>query len=193
MSSSRRLQGLELLGLVGAPVPHWQPVKDHSYLERLSLQDTEFGWTIRTCLDDGSRETGLGLFYLNHADVAEVVRVLKERFARSNPHEFYIVYPSWDFRFSCNIVLSANVYIIEGKYGSQKSLAAGKAAPDFGLRVPFGMRNQMTCYIGHPTHEVLSWLGRILFWCMRIPKSTFYAEVALTHVPALMFYELFAD
>lgn len=174
-------------------MPHWQIVNNLHDVECLSLKDAEFGWTIRTCLDDGRRETGLGLFYQNHVDICEVSRVLKKRFAICDPHEFYIIYPSWRFKFSCNIILLPHVYIIEGKYGSQKSLAAGKTTPDFGLRIPFGMRNQMTCYIGHATDEVLSWLGRILFWCRRIPKDSFYAEVAVTHVPEMIFYELFSD
>jgi hypothetical protein len=91
-------------------------------------------------------------------------------------------------------VLSENIYYVEGKYGSQKNLSAGKTVPasDFALGIPFGLRTQMTCYMGRPSDDVLSWLGRILFWCKRVPKNSFYAEVALTHVPALLFYELFA-
>jgi len=81
---------------------------------------------------------------------------------------------------------------IELTVATRKSLSAGKEGPDFGLQIPFGMRSQMSCYVGNPNEEVLSWLGRILSQCKRIPKDSFYAEVALTHVPALMFYELFS-
>ena len=189
MANSQRLAGLELLRLVGAPVPDWQIVQSFRDANSLSLPETVFGWTIRTCRKDGKRE--IGLFYLNNASGDDVHRILSDRLSKFSENEFYIVYPSWKFRFSCNIVSQNQTYTIEGKYGSQKSLSAGKATPDFGLRVPFGMRSEMTYYVGSPTEEVLSWLGRILLSCKRIPTDAFYAEVALTHVPELMFYELF--
>ncbi len=190
MSSSQRLEGLELLRLVGAPAPEWQTARSLRDIDRLQLPTVEFGWTVRTCREDGEREAGL--FYMNNAAPERVRRILRQRLGKTSRHEFYIVYPSWRFQFSCNIVFKEQTYILEGKYGSQKSLSAGKARPDFALRIPFGMRSQMTCYLGNPTDQVLAWLGRILFWCKRIPKDSFYAEVALTDVPALMFYELFA-
>ncbi len=190
MPSSQRLEGLELLRLVGAPVPEWQIARFPSDIDRLQLPSVKFGWTIRTCRDDGKRETGL--FFLNNANRERVLRTLSQRLRETSRSEFYIVYPSWRFRFSCNVLLKEQIYFIEGKYGSQKSLSAGKARPDFAMRVPFGMRSQLTSYAGNPSDEVLSWLGRILFWCERIPKNSFYAEVALTNVPALVFYELFA-
>jgi hypothetical protein len=190
MANSQRLSGFELLRLVGVPVPDWQIAQSICDVNSLNLAETEFGWTIRTCRKDGRRETGL--FYLNNASDFDVRRVLSDRLARFGDNEFYIVYPSWTFRFSCNIVLHNQTYNIEGMYGSQKSLSAGKTTPDFGLRIPFGLRSEMTCYVGNPTEEVRSWLGRILFWCRRIPKDSFYAEVALTQIPELMFYELFS-
>jgi hypothetical protein len=190
MSSSQRLEGLELLRLVGAPTPEWQTARSRRDVDRLQLPTVEFGWTIRTCREDGKRETGL--FYVNNAAREKVRRILRQRLGKASQHEFYIVYPSWRFQFSCNIVFKEQTYIVEGKYGSQKNLSAGKARPDFALRIPFGMRSQMTCYLGNPTDQVLAWLGRILSWCKRIPTDSFYAEVALTDVPALMFYELFA-
>lgn len=189
MPRSQRLEGLQLLRLVGAPVPKWQTARSIHDVGRLRLPGVEFGWTIRTCREDGERETGL--FYLNNASRDEVLKVLKRRLRKPRQPRFYIVYPSWRFEFSCNIVLTEEVYCIEGKYGSQKSLSAGKTGPDFALRIPFGMRSQMTYYVGNPSDQVLLWLGRILYWCKRIPKSSFYAEVALTDAPALVFYELF--
>jgi hypothetical protein len=189
MANSQRLAGLELLRFVGAPVPNWQIAQSIEEVSTLTLPETECGWTIRTCRKDGRRE--IDLFYLNNASGEEVRRVLADRLSRFGENEFYIVYPSWKFRFSCNIVLRNQTYDIEGKYGSQKSLSAGQTAPDFGLRIPFGMRSEMKCYVGSPSEEVLSWLGRILLWCKRIPRDSFYAEVALTHTPELMFYEFF--
>lgn len=190
MANSQRLKGLELLRFIGAPVPNWQIVQSIFDINSLNFTQTKFGWTIRTCRKDGRRE--MGLFYLNNASNTDVLSVLKERLTKFSDIEFYIVYPSWSFRFSCNIVLRNQTYNIEGKYGSQKSLSAGKTIPDFGLQIPFGLRSEMTCYVGKPTEEVLSWIGQILFWCKRIPKDSFYAEVALIQTPELIFYELFS-
>src|ERR1035438_1313375 len=138
MPSSRRLEGLELLRVVGAPVPKWQTARSIHDVDRLRLPSVKFGWTIRTCREDGKRETAL--FYLNNAGREKVLTVLRQHLRKTNQSQFYIVYPSWRFQFSCNIVLTEQVYCIEGKYGSQKSLSAGKTRPDFALRIPFGMR-----------------------------------------------------
>lgn len=189
MFRSQRLEGLELLRTIGAPVPNWQTVKSPGDIDRLILPQVEFGWTIRTCRTDGQRE--MGLFYLNYAAPDKVAAVLAEKLLTAG-YFFYIVYPSWQFRFSCNIVSrEANLYI-EGIYGTQKDLAVGKTKPDFGLLVPYGVRSAMSCYAGAPSEEVSSWLGRILWWCKRIPLESFYTELALTTTPALIFYELFA-
>jgi hypothetical protein len=190
MTTSQRLRGLELLLSIDAPVPSWEVVDRPQDIPRLSDRDARFGWTIRTCRTDGKRE--MGLFYLNCADSRTAVRVLRERFRGGPRTEFYIVYPSWKFRFSCNVVFREETYYIEGKYASQKELAIGRAGPDFGLIVPLGIRSKMTCYLGTPSDEVMAWLGRILWWCRRVPMDSFYAEVALIHTSSLMFYELFA-
>lgn len=184
-----RLEGLELLRVIGAPVPKWQTVRESRDIGRLRFSQTDCGWTIRTCRNDCRRE--MGLFYRNYIDPDTAVRVLRERTSKVGLHEFYIVYPSWRFRFSCNVVLRDEIYTIEGKYGSQKSLASGKRGPEFGFEVPYGLRSQMRCYISSPNEEVITWLGRILLWCKHIPRVDFYTEVALTHRSELMFYELF--
>jgi hypothetical protein len=191
MSSSLRLQGLRLLRSVGAPVPVWQVVRSLRDVERLELRAPEFGWTIRTCRQDGKPEAGL--YYLNHASTETLLQILRDRLEPGHSEGFYIVYPSWQFQFSCNIVLAEHVYYIEGKYGSQKMLAVGKTTPDFGFRVPFGIRSEMECYVGNPSIQVESWLGDILFWVKRIPGAFFYAEAAVTESQALVFYELFRE
>jgi hypothetical protein len=59
MCSSERLKGLELLRLVGAPVPKWQVVVKPGDVEGLRLDATDYGWTIRTCRMDCRQERGL--------------------------------------------------------------------------------------------------------------------------------------
>jgi hypothetical protein len=189
MFRSQRLDGLNLLRLNGMPVPNWSEVHNSAAVVQLKLPRVAFGWTIRTCRMDGKRETGL--FYGNYLKADEVRAILRKRFSDTRQVEFYLVYPSWKFRFSCNIVLADNSYIIEGKYGSQKSLSMGKTSPDFGLRIPFGIRSEMVSYAGNPNNEVSSWLGRILWWCKKIPLKSFYSEICLMQDSNLMFYELF--
>lgn len=172
---------------LGLPVPNWQVVKDVEELNKLKFQEAEVGWTIRTCREDGVRE--MGLFYLNYADPSQVIGQLKERFGKPRG-EFYLVYPSWQFRYSCNVVRIQTTYVVEGSYGSQKALAMGERSPDFGLRVPMGMISQAEQYAGSADTEVRSSLGRILHWCDRIPWEDFYTEVALKEDRSHVFYEL---
>ena len=56
--------------------------------------------------------------------------------------EFYIVYPSWSFLFSCNIVLLDSVYVFEGVYRITKGHSSGVKPPDFGFSVPLGFRSR---------------------------------------------------
>src|SRR5690349_9823688 len=102
-AKSRRLRGLKLLENWGLPVPRWQKIMDKDDLRELNLRDSEFGWTIRTCLSNGSRETGG--FYLNYGSSDEIISLLEERLHKFSPPEFYLVYPSWNFTFSVNVVL----------------------------------------------------------------------------------------
>lgn len=189
MFNSQRLKGLEMLSIIGAPVPEWQVVLDLEDVGDIKLPNVDFGWTIRTCRTDGIRESGL--FYLNNATPDMVIRVINDRLHNFKGIEFYIVYPSWKFIFSANVVLDDQIYILEGKYGSQKDLAIGKSIPDFGIQVPLGIRSQMVVYLGKPSYDVSHWLGRILWWCRKIPFESFYSEVALIHDSTLVFYELF--
>jgi hypothetical protein len=189
MFNSQRLSGLELLRSIGAPVPNWQVVRTALDVDDLKLPATETGWTVRSCWLESRRE--MGLFYGNYLESGSVAEILRKQFVKVGSSRFFIVYPSWLFRFSCNIVFQEQTFIVEGKFGSQKSLSIGASTPDFGLRIPFGFRSQMDCYTGSPNDEVLQYLGRILWWCRRIPYGFFYTEVALTSNSTLMFYELF--
>lgn len=184
---SHRLEGLEFLRLIGLPVPSWQVVRTLRDVDTLDLVGADCGWTIRTCRDDGKRE--MGQFYLNYAEPEHIRDCLRRRVGRAG-RDFYLVYPSWNFRYSCNIVLLDHSFLLEGSYGSQKSLAMGRSGPDFALRIPFGLRSQMVQYAGTASDELLRSIGRVLSWCRRIPWSGFYAEGALKEDARFVFYEL---
>jgi hypothetical protein len=64
MAESKRLKGLNTLREFGLPTPDWQEVMSPADIGRLNLVDTTYGWTIRTCRNDGRRETG-GFFINN--------------------------------------------------------------------------------------------------------------------------------
>jgi hypothetical protein len=189
MRRSQRLDGFELLRLVGAPVPDWQIATSVDQVAKLHLDGAKYGWTIRTCRRDGVRE--MNLFYLNYTEPLKTRQVLKDRLSKYGMSEFYIVYPSWRFIFSCNVVLLDEDYYIEGKYGSQKDLALGKKGPDFLLRIPFGMRSRAEHLAGNARAEVIRSLGPILHASAKTMLPHLYAEVAMMGNRALVFYELF--
>jgi len=189
MSRSQRLAGLELLDLIGAPVPHWQIVRTTGDIRSLVFPPTDCGWTIRTCRTDGRRE--IGLFYLNYAHPSRVIRTLHRLLKDRTGLWSYLVYPSWRFRFACNVLMEEHTLWIEGRFGSQKSLSMGKASPHFSMTIPFFLRSRMKSSTGTPGELVRGWIGKILRWCRCIPADSYYTEVALTHRTELVFYDLF--
>lgn len=178
-----------MLRSIGAPVPRWQVFRDVQEIAAFQSRPSADGWTIRTCLYDGRRE--FDRFSMNYVAQEDLESVLRARLSEMGGKEFYIVYPSWEFLFSCNVLRLADELIIEGVYGSQKDLAIGRQGPEFGVRIPFGMRSQMLWYLGMPGPEVLGRLGRIMWWCARVPWDEMYTEVAVTKKEALVFYDLF--
>lgn len=191
MSESRRLAGLELLRKVGIPVPAWQIVHRENDVDRLIFSEAQEGWSIRTCRTDKERE--VGGFYLNYATEDQARKVLYDRITAYAPSEFYLVYPSWRFWFSCNVVLEEQTHIIEGAFGSQKGISSGKEAPEFALTVPLGLRSQTQVYMNELDEEVRLWIWKILRYCRRLPVDRFYVEVAVTRDKKIIFYELFTD
>lgn len=174
--------------MFGLPTPQLQTIRDCSDLQSLRLSDAKHGWTIRTCRVDGRNE--FDLFYRNRLPKRDVRKTLAALLRQRSRDEFYIVYPSWSFFFSCNVVLLDSVYFFEGTFGSQKSISTGLKTPDFGFSVPFGFRSLRTGNFGNVREEVLGRLGRLLFYLKRLPLEQFYVEVACTRSNELVFYEL---
>lgn len=186
---SRRLEGLKLLKDCYLPTPEWVVVNSERQIQELVLDDNEFGWTIRTCRSDGLRETGG--FFKNNLLPLEVRRELHQRAAYFNKGEFYIVYSSWSFFLSFNIVRNGEGYIVEGKHGSQKEISMGSGSPEICLKIPFGMHSRQKRYIGKLDDKAEKHLRRVLGYCRHLPLDEFYLEVAITTNRQIMFYELF--
>lgn len=155
----------------------------------LRLSDTPHGWTIRTCRNDGRRETGG--FFMNNVPPGDVPVVLRGRAQMLHEGEFYIVYPSWKFDMSFNIVFDDSMFIVEGKSGSQKRISDGTEQPEIAIRIPLGMQFRTVVHLGSYTPAVRARVGRILSHLKRIPLSRYYAEVAITAERQIFFYELF--
>src|SRR4051794_29344162 len=109
MGESRRLKGLETLRSVGLPTPDWQEVRSTEDIAQLRLKATHYGWTIRTCRWDGQRE--IGGFFMNHVAAPQVPEMLRSRSGMFKKGEFYIVYPSWKFLMSFNVVFDDSIFI----------------------------------------------------------------------------------
>ena len=102
------------------PTPSWQEVRNTHDIALLRLEDTTYGWTVETCRSDGQRETGG--FFQNNVPAKEVRPALAVRSRMFKKGEFYIVYRSWQFLMSFNVVFDDDTYTVEGKYGSQKGI-----------------------------------------------------------------------
>jgi hypothetical protein len=189
MAESRRLKGLRTLREFGLPAPEWQEVRNPADVGRLKLADTPHGWTIRTCRNDGRRETGG--FFMNNLPPRNVTKALRGRAQMFEEGEFYIVYPSWKFDMSFNVIFDESTFTVEGKSGSQKGISDGTEMPEISLRIPFGMDSRPTVYLGRYTSAVRSRVLRILSYLRRIPLQRYYTEVAVTSEREIFFYDFF--
>lgn len=130
---TNRYIGLLRLKQSGIPTPEFQTVYRVADLKNPFFGiPSPYGWTIRTCKKNGINE--ISLFYKNKISLEELYVIVLDRLTRFTD-EFYIVYHSWDFYFSFNILKNKYDYWIEGKFGSQKNISAGKESPTFSIRI----------------------------------------------------------
>jgi len=189
MTESRRLQGLQTLRSFGLPTPNWQEVRSVTDIDTLRISVTSRGWTIRTCRTDGQRE--VGGFFKNHVEAAEVASTLRTRSQKFDQGEFYLVYPSWEFDMSFNVVFDESIFLVEGKRGSQKGISDGTELPEIALRLSSTALSRPEVLIGEYTPAVRSRVSRILSHLKKVPTERYYTEVAVTTERQLFFYEFF--
>ncbi|WP_437871690.1 hypothetical protein ACSD7O_00375 [Methylorubrum extorquens] len=187
-TSSERYRGLLYLRSRGIPVPHWHVLCVPDDLERVEIGPTEFGWTIRTCRTDGRRETGG--FYLNNAAPEQVRRTLSERLTKYTPNEFYLIYPSWKFRFSFNIVMFEDTLDVEVAFGSQKGITMGQDSPALSLRAYDLRLRRCDIFVGTFRDDVRRALLRALGYLRRLDERAYYVEIAVTGSESIVFYEM---
>lgn len=187
--SSQRLDGFELLQLIGAPAPQYQIIKSQKDVDSMRTWQVKHGWSIRSCRIDGVRE--MGLFYKNYVQTSCLADELSSAISTFSSTLFFLVYPSWRFRFSCNVVVSDFEVFVEGKFGSQKGVAMGTELADFSLRIPFGFRSMTEVLAGHLNEDVESRLGQLIHYTKKSQLSYPYAEAALKEDGDLVFYDLF--
>lgn len=184
---SERLEGLRLLQAMSLPVPDFSVVRNLRDAKTLELPDVEYGWTIRTCRGDGKREQGE--FFANRVEAGETRDILVHADFREGRH--YIIYPSWWFMFSANIMGYDNVIYLEWCLGSQKALSMGRENPEFTIESFGGTRPYRFLYGRQPFSEEDRYIKKILHYISRVPLPFFYAEVAVTAKREVFFYEFF--
>jgi hypothetical protein len=188
MVKTNRYNGLLYLKAKGLPVPEFQKISNFSDInEDLAQQLAPFGWTIRTCKKNGFQE--FNLFYKNNTPYEKIKEILFERLSTYND-EFYIIYHSWDFDYSFNVVKDGNEYIIEGDLGSQKEISQGSSSPKFSIIINSYNLTIKNSYLGSPSDKIKKGIYRALrFLEDNIDKNKYYTEVALTKQKQLYFYE----
>lgn len=188
MVNTNRYRGLLYLKTVGLPVPSFQKISDINNInEDFALEYAPFGWTIRTCKKNGIRE--FKLFYKNNISFSELKEILIERLTKYND-EFYIIYHSWDFDYSFNIVKDVNKYIVEGDLGSQKDISTGASSPRFSIIVSSINLTIQQSFLDKPSDKIIKGIFRALKLLQNsIYKERYYTEVAVTKQKQMFFYE----
>jgi hypothetical protein len=188
MVNTKRYQGLLFLKEQGIPVPDFIKIDSCNQLGSPFFDIyAPFGWTLRTCKKDGKNE--VSLFYKNKISKELLKEILKERLVNF-PDEFYIVYHSWDFDFSFNIIKTRYNYIVEGKFGSQKNMSSGFENPDFSIeydRLTESFKNVYTQQLDinskRYVFSAIQYLDNINMF------DDLYSEVAITKTGEMFFYE----
>ena len=186
---TNKYKGLLFLKNKGLPVPNFLKVESIN-----QLYDTFFdlkaiyGWTIRTCKKNGLNE--MSLFYKNKISKEDLFEILKMRL-QNNTDEFYIVYLSWDFWFSFNLIKEKYCYIVEGKFGSQKEISLGMELPFFSLEYNRISKTFTNYNKSLSESDCIKYIVKAINYMESIcSNETYYTEVAVTKNKELFFYEL---
>lgn len=186
--SSQRLAGLEKLKVIGAPVPKYQVIHNIADINSLNIWHVKHGWTVRSCRRDGVRE--IGLLYYNYIPTEEISSLLTRLLEQHSPSLFFIIYPSWKFRLSFNILATENEIIVEGVHGSQKDIAIGSSSPEFSILFTTGLSSFLQTNLANAPTDLRQPLGKSFFFLRKLNLQNVYAEVAVTEDDELLFYEL---
>lgn len=178
---------MRVLETLHIPVPKWQEVRYPTDISTLRFPVSEYGWTVRTCRQDGMSE--MGGFFLNHATEVEVISVLKERSEEFSGQEFYLIYPSWQFSRSFNIVKSEETYDMEMVFGSQKGLAMGREDPIFSIRFFDSHFCNFKLFRGEYDNHTRRYVAKMIRYIRRIGFDRYHAEVAITTKDNIIFYD----
>lgn len=188
MVSTNRYNGLKYLVKLGLPVRPFLKIEQLSNnKEEFVKEIPPFGWTIRTCKKDGKRE--FNLFYKNNISLSELKEILRDRLSKVD-NEFYIIYHSWDFDFSFNIVKSNNEYIVEGNFGSQKNISIGVGSPMFSIKINAKNFSNQQSFLEEPPLKIKhGFLRALRMLNSNVYLNNYYTEVAITKQKQMFFYE----
>jgi hypothetical protein len=188
MANTNRYKGLLYLKETGLPVPSFVKISNiNDIKDDWGFEVAPFGWTIRTCKKNGINE--FNLFYKNNISFKEIKTIVSERL-QNHIDEFYIIYHSWDFDFSFNIIKDNTQYITEGDIGSQKEISLGSAMPKFSLVLNSNTLAVQQSFLSYPSSNISDGIFRALRLLKNnVSKERFYTEVAFTKQKQMYFYE----
>jgi len=188
MANTKRYDGLQYLKKRGLPVPLFRRISNIKDLnEDFGLEAAPFGWTIRTCKKNGLNE--FNLFYKNKISFKGLKELLSLRL-NENIDEFYIIYHSWDFDYSFNVIKDKGFFIVEGNLGSQKEISKGSEIPEFSIMVNSDNLTIVQSYLIDPSlNERIGIMRALRLLKKNIDKERYYSEVAITKQKEMFFYE----
>ena len=188
MANTNRYEGLLLLKATGLPIPSFVKISNiKDVKDEWEFDESSFGWTIRTCKINGINE--FNLFYKNNVSYKELKQILFDRF-QFHIDEFYIIYHSWDFEFSFNIIKDQDQFIIEGDIGSQKEISLGTTMPNFSIIINANTLTVQQSFLSYPSIKIMQGIFRALRLLKNnMFKERYYTEVAFTKQKLIFFYE----
>ena len=121
-----KYEGLLKIDLYNIPHPDWIFISSEKDIPINPKIDAPFGWTIRSC---PKRNYAFKLPCKNKIDYKQVVYFWK-KFNDETGNDQYIIYPSWEFKFSGGMILTFNELVVEVINGNIASLLEGIKTPD---------------------------------------------------------------
>ena len=182
-----KYQGLKLIELLDLPHPDWEFIRSSTELKKFYEKEAKYGWTVRSCLP-GSEEV-LYLPHKNWAKKEEVPNIIDEFQRKLNGRAIFVVYPSWEFVKSGNILISENEITLEGVYGFLGSLLRGEKAPDATytsdrFNISFKLKN------GDPNFLDTRYKRRIERVLVNVTTHNILLEWSITTEDELFFHDL---
>jgi len=189
MSITNKYKGLVKLDTLDLPSPEFYTITNKKDIFNHSLSYSYYGWTIRTCRYSGYNE--YNLYNAHNLSRNELKEKLLERYNKGYfKNKFHIIYKSWRFKYSINILFADLNYHVEVCRGTPKKLTMGRSNPDTKISIPFGSLQDIKIIKMDNNPKILPYVKKIYYYLYKINWESFSAEIAIKNNENIIFYDL---